>query len=259
MPAAPRSWIPTTSPASRISRHASIRRFSSNGSPTCTLGRLSSSSPSSPKPAEARTLAPPMPSRPVDDPKSTARLPTPDAASQHEALVGQQPEAEHVDERVVLVGGIEHGLPAHRGHADGVAVARHPGHHALGDPPAPRVVQRTEPERVHERDGAGAHGEHVAQDPADAGGRALVGLDGRGVVVALDAERGGDAVADVDDARRPRRARRARAAPPWAGGAGGGGTTCRSSARTTSPSTWPARGGSAPARGSPRWPPPPGR
>ena len=31
MPAAPRSWIPTTNPASRISRHASMRRFSSNG------------------------------------------------------------------------------------------------------------------------------------------------------------------------------------------------------------------------------------
>ena len=39
-PAAPRSCTPTASPASSSSRHASISRFSSNGSPTCTLGPL---------------------------------------------------------------------------------------------------------------------------------------------------------------------------------------------------------------------------
>ena len=249
MPAAPRSWMPTTRPASRISRQASISRFSSNGSPTCTLGRLSSS-PSSPKPADASTLAPPMPSRPVDEPNSTARLPTPDARASTRRSVGSDAEAEHVDERVVLIGGIEHGLTTDGGHADGVAISGNPGHDAFGDPPAAGVVQRAEPQRVHERDRAGPDGEDIAEDAADAGGGALVGLDGRRVVVALDAEGGRDAVADVDDPGALARARRARAAPRWAGGAGGSGTTCRSSAPTTSPRTWPARGGWAAARGS---------
>ncbi len=42
-PAPPRSWMPTTRPASSSTRHASISRFSSKGSPTWTLGRLASS------------------------------------------------------------------------------------------------------------------------------------------------------------------------------------------------------------------------
>ncbi len=54
-----------------------MRRFSSNGSPTCTLGRLSASASASPNPADASTDTPPMPSRPVEEPRSTATLPTP--------------------------------------------------------------------------------------------------------------------------------------------------------------------------------------
>ena len=44
------------------------------------------------------------------------------------------------------------------------------------------------------------HGHDVADDAADTGGRTLVGLDVRRVVVALDLERDGPAVTDVDDA-----------------------------------------------------------
>ena len=56
-----------------------------------------------------------------------------------------------------------------------------------------------EEERVHDGDGPGPHGEDVAEDPAHPGGRSLVGLDGRGMVVALDADGDGDPVAGVDD------------------------------------------------------------
>ena len=103
------------------------------------------------------------------------------------------------------------------------------------------VVERAEPERVHERDGPGPHREDVADDPADAGGRALVRLDRGRVVVALDAQRDGEAVADVDDAgalagpdEHPRALR-------WGTAADAPSTTCRSSAPTTSPRTSPAR------------------
>ena len=48
--------------------------------------------------------------------------------------------------------------------------------------------------------GRAPHGEDVAKDAADARRRALVGLDERGVVVALHLEHAGEAVADVDDA-----------------------------------------------------------
>ena len=39
-PAAPMSWMPTTASVSKSSRQASIRSFSVNGSPTCTVGRF---------------------------------------------------------------------------------------------------------------------------------------------------------------------------------------------------------------------------
>ena len=70
------------------------------------------------------------------------------------------------------------------------------------------MVGRAEAERVQRRDRPRAHGEDVAQDAADAGRRALVGLDEGRVVVALHLEDDGEAVADVDDAGVLARARR---------------------------------------------------
>ena len=61
-------------------------------------------------------------------------------------------------------------------------------------------VNRPKAQRIHHRQRPRAHGEDVAQNPAHAGGRALEGLDVAGVVVALDLEGAGPAVAHVDDA-----------------------------------------------------------
>jgi hypothetical protein len=99
------------------------------------------------------------------------------------------------------------------------------------------MIRRAEAQRVHRRDGPRAHGEDIAQDAADAGGRALVGLDVGGVVVALHLEDDAIAVADIDDAGV--------LAGPWitrgpVGRQGSSATSsriCRSSAR----STWPRR------------------
>ena len=94
-PAPPRSWMPTTRPSSSRARQASMSRFSSNGSPTWTLGRLASSAaapPSSPSnPAEASTLTPPIPSRPVVEPSRTARLPGPEARPSTSRSTGSAP------------------------------------------------------------------------------------------------------------------------------------------------------------------------
>ena len=212
-PAAPRSCTPTASFWSSSSRHASMRRFSSNGSPTCTDGRFTA--PPSSKPADASTLAPPMPSRPVELPSSTARLPGPSARASTSRVDGQDAEAQHVHERVVAVGVVEHRLAADGRHAHRVAVAADARHDAFEQVARARVVERAEAQRVHQRDRPRAHREDVADDAADAGGRALVGLDRRRVVVALDAHRDREPVADVDHARaltradeHPRRRRR---------------------------------------------------
>ena len=87
-PAAPRSWSATSRPRSSSSSEHSSSFFSVNGSPICTLGRLSSESSSS---ALASTDAPPIPSRPVLAPNSTTTLPTPAAAERISRSVSISP------------------------------------------------------------------------------------------------------------------------------------------------------------------------
>jgi hypothetical protein len=57
-----------------------------------------------------------------------------------------------------------------------------------------------EAKTVEDRDRPGTHRDDVAEDPADAGRRALEGLDRRRVVVRLDLERDCIAAAEVDHA-----------------------------------------------------------
>ena len=118
--------------------------------------------------------------------------------AEHETLGGQQTETQHIHQRIAHIGGVEHGLATHVGHTHRVAVTGHATHDALGDPTAARVIERTETQRIHQRDRSGAHGEDVAQDAANARGRPLIGLNGRRMVVALDTNGGGDAVAHID-------------------------------------------------------------
>ena len=132
-----------------------------------------------------------------------------------EDLVGVgQAHAHGVDQDVAVIAPVEVGLPRHRRHADAVAVAADAGHHTRHQPLGLGVGWIAEAQRVQERDGPGAHGEHVAHDAADARRRALIGLDVGGVVVALHLENAGLPIADIDHARvLPRAADHA-----WAGG-----------------------------------------
>ena len=121
-------------------------------------------------------------------------------ACEHEPVDRERAETEHVDERVVAVALVEHELAADGRYADRVAVPADPAHDALEEVAGARVVERPEPQRVHERDRARPHREDVADDAADAGGRTLVRLHRRRVVVALDAHGHRHTVADVDHA-----------------------------------------------------------
>ena len=139
-------------------------------------------------------------------PQQHGEVPGAAGAGEHEPVVGQHPQTQHVDEWVVAIAVVEHDLAADGRDTDGVAVAADPGHDALEQVPRACVVERAEAERVHERDRARAHREDVADDAADPGRRALVRLDGRRVVVALDSQRHREPVADVDDPRALTRA-----------------------------------------------------
>jgi hypothetical protein len=122
-------------------------------------------------------------------------------AREEDSIFGRDPEAERVHQRVEAVAVLEADLAPHGGNSHAVAVAPDAG----GDSREDRAVlldgQRPEAERVHERNRARAHGEDVADDAADSGRRPLEGLDEGRMVVGLDLEDRGEAVADVDHPR----------------------------------------------------------
>src|SRR5439155_194227 len=84
---------------------------------------------------------------------------------------------------------------------EAVAVPADARDHALDEAPRSPLLGATEAERVEHGDGAGAHGEDVAQDAADPGGSALERLDERRVVMALDLEGEREVIAQVHDPR----------------------------------------------------------
>ena len=115
-------------------------------------------------------------------------------------LMPHRADAEGIHERVAKIRSVEHDLAADIRQAQTVAVAADAGDDAGQHAACIGGVGRPEPQRIHDRERSGAHREDVAHDAADAGCRALVRLDIGRVVVALDLERDGPAVADVDDA-----------------------------------------------------------
>ena len=107
----------------------------------------------------------------------------------------QQADAHRVDEAVVAVRLVEDRLAADGRDADRVPVVADPG-----DCTAEVVVGLGEAQPVEERDRPRAHRHDVAEDPADAGRGSLERLDRGGMVVRLDLECDGLALAEVDHA-----------------------------------------------------------
>ena len=110
-----------------------------------------------------------------------------------------------VDDDIAVIGLVEIGFAAHRGHADAIAVAADARDHAPDQMFHLGMVGPSETQRVHVGDRPRAHGEHVAQYAAHAGGRALIGFNIARMVVALHLEdcrqlRAVRAVADIDHA-----------------------------------------------------------
>ncbi len=129
------------------------------------------------------------------------RVPDAGGGGVEDAVLLGEADRHGVDEDVAVVAPVEADLPADGGHAEGIAVAADARHHAGDEAPGAGMLGIAEAQRVQGGDGPRAHGEHVAQNAADAGRRALVGLDEARVVVALHLEDAGQPVADVDDAR----------------------------------------------------------
>ena len=106
-------------------------------------------------------------------------------------------DAHGVHERVVEIAILKGHMTGHIRDADAVSVRADPADDTADEPARAGLVRRAKAERVQQRDRTRAHREDVAQDPAHARGRALVWLDRRGVVVALDLEHAEQPVAEI--------------------------------------------------------------
>ena len=114
-------------------------------------------------------------------------------------------QGKHIDQRIGRVTLFENTFAANRGNAETVAVVGNSPNHSIHNS---RIVggfrntgEGPEAERIHNRDGACAHGEDVAQNAAHTSSRALEGLDIAGVVVGFDFESDYPAAANADDSR----------------------------------------------------------
>ncbi len=165
-------------------------------------------------------------------------LPMPEALRVEDLVLFADAQRENVHQRIAVVALFENALAADGRHAEAVAVMRDAADHAVENAPVARavrrIVKRAEAQRIHHRDGPRAHGEDVAQDAADAGGRALKRLDVTGMVVRFDLERDHPAAADIDDAGVFARPLHHVFAAAWAASSDGCASSCRSSARSTS-------------------------
>ena len=104
--------------------------------------------------------------------------------------------AKRIDQRIPGVARVEVEFPADVGQAQAVAVGGDPADHAGQHPAGVRGIGRPEPDRVHHGHRACAHSQDVTDDAAHAGGRTLMRLHVRRMVVRFDLE--GDRVAQAD-------------------------------------------------------------
>ncbi len=118
-----------------------------------------------------------------------------------QAVGSRDANAHRVDQRVSVVGAGEEHFAADSWDAEAVPVPADAANDAIEEEPVLGVFRRAESERIKDSDGVGAHCEDIAHDSADAGGGALVGLDGRRVVVGFDLLYNAEAAADVDGSR----------------------------------------------------------
>ena len=114
----------------------------------------------------------------------------------HEVAGPHKADTHRIDHRVLGVAVLEVDLAPDGRHAYAVAVSTDAGDHAIEVPAGFR--QRTETQRVEQRDRPRAHGDDIAEDASHPGGRALVRLDGRRMVVGLDLENDSPPVAEAD-------------------------------------------------------------
>ena len=134
----------------------------------------------------------------------------PRALREKRSLFPRDAERQRVHQRILRIARLKAHFPADGRHAKTISVMRDAANHAIENAAILRdrlrerqcadVRDGPEAQRIEHRDGPRAHGENIAQNAADAGGRALKRLDEAGMIVRFDFEGRDQAIADIDDA-----------------------------------------------------------
>ena len=206
-PAAPMSWMPTIAPVCMASRQASSNNFFQERVADLHVGPLGLRLFAKLFAGHGGAVNSITPGLGAD---VNHRITFAGSLGVEDLVATHQSQRKRVHQRISGVAAFELHLAANVGNAKAVSVRRDAAHNAFQHRmvldaawPGRRAGLRrdgAETKRVHDGDRTRSHGEDVAQDAANTGGRALEGLDERRMIVRLDLEGAGPAVADVDDA-----------------------------------------------------------
>jgi len=109
---------------------------------------------------------------------------------------------QRVHQRIIRIARFEDHLATDGGNTEAIAIMRDAAHHSVKDSTILRggavAGDRAEAQRIKHRNRARAHGENIAENSADAGGRALKRFHEAGMIVRFDLEDGDQAVANID-------------------------------------------------------------
>src|SRR5262245_40842909 len=109
-----------------------------------------------------------------------------------------QSERKGVNQYISIIALVKENFPPHCGHANAVPVAPDSSHNAPDEIWGALVIDGAKAQRVHGRDGPGAHSKDVAQNSSHAGCGALVRFDEGWMVVAFHFEDRRKSGPDVD-------------------------------------------------------------
>ena len=118
----------------------------------------------------------------------------------------QDPQAQHVHQRVTLIGFVKIDFPADRRDADAIPVVGNTCNYPAEEPPVTSGISllrlnRPKPKRVQEKHRTGTHREDISNDSPYPRCSTLEGLYSAGMVVAFHFEGHGPTIPNVDDTR----------------------------------------------------------
>ena len=128
------------------------------------------------------------------------RIAHPLGAGLDDLLGLHQTQSHGIHQGIAPIGGIKGHFTAHGGNPDAIAVMGNAGDNALYQTDIDGIIQRSETQRVEQRDRSGSHGEDVPQDPANPGGGTLEGLHRGWVVMTFNLEGQPMAIPQIDHA-----------------------------------------------------------